>query len=69
MSQGGHVTMSTSGVKALEKWAADGGEVIRLSPEQAAEFDAASSQLATALIAELEADGIKAQQWADALKN
>jgi len=56
-------------VKALEKWEAEGGEVIKLSPERAAEFDAASSQLATALIAELEADGIKAQQWADALKN
>ena len=69
MSQGGHVTMSTSGVKALKKWEAEGGEVINLSPERAAEFDAASSQLATALIAELEADGIKAQQWADALKN
>lgn len=68
LSQGGHVTMSTSGVKALEKWEADGGEVINLSPERAAEFDAASSALSTALIAELEADGINAQQWADALK-
>ena len=68
LSQGGHVTMSTSGVKALEKWEADGGEVINLSPERAAEFDTASSALATALIAELEADGINAQQWADALK-
>ena len=60
---------STSGVKALKKWEAEGGEVINLSPDRAAEFDAASSQLAAALIAELEADGIKAQQWADALKN
>ena len=69
MSQGGHVTMSTSGVKALEKWEAEGGVVINLSPERAAEFDAASSQLANALIAELEEEGISAQQWADALKN
>ena len=69
MSQGGHITMSTSGVKALEKWEAAGGEVVQLSSERAAEFDAASSKLATALIAELEADGIKAQEWADALKN
>ena len=69
MSQGGHITMSTSGVKALEKWVAAGGELIELSSERAAEFDAASSKLATALIAELEADGIKAQEWADALKN
>lgn len=69
MSQGGHVTMSTSGVKALAKWEGAGGEVIQLSAERAAEFDAASSRLATALIAELEADGINAQEWADALKN
>ncbi len=69
MSQGGHITMSTSGVKALDKWVAAGGEVVELSSERAAEFDAASSKLATALIAELEADGIKAQEWADALKN
>ena len=27
MSWGGHITMSTSGVKALEKWEAAGGEV------------------------------------------
>jgi len=67
MSQGGHVTMSVSGVKALEKWAAEGGEVINLSAEAAAEFDAASATLATEVIAELEADGINAQEWADAL--
>ena len=68
MSQGGHVTMSTAGVKALEKWEAAGGEVIRLAPEQAAEFDTASAKLATSLIAELEGEGINAQAWADALK-
>ena len=68
MSQGGHVTMSTSGVKALEKWEAEGGEVVRLSPEAAAEFDAASAKLAEALIAELEGEGIEAGAWAAALK-
>ena len=68
MSQGGHVTMSTSGVKALEKWEAEGGEVVRLSPEAAAEFDAASAKLAEALIAELESEGIEAGAWAAALK-
>jgi len=68
MSQGGHVTMSTAGVKALETWEAEGGEVVRLSPEAAAEFDAASASLAEALIAELEADGIDAGAWAAALK-
>ena len=68
MSQGGHVTMSTAGVKALEKWEAGGGEVIRLSADVAAEFDAASSALAAEVIAELEADGINAKEWADALQ-
>ncbi len=68
MSQGGHITMSTAGVRALEKWEAEGGEVIRLSEEVAAEFNAASAALATEVIAELEADGINAQEWADALK-
>ena len=68
MSQGGHITMSTSGVKALEKWEAEGGEVVRLSPEAAAEFDAASAKLAEALIAELEGEGIEAGAWAAALK-
>ncbi len=68
MSQGGHVTMSTAGVKSLEKWAAEGGEVIELSPEAAAEFDAASAALAEKLIAELEAEGIGAAEWAAALK-
>ena len=44
MSQGGHITMSTSGVKALETWESEGGEVIRLSAERAAEFDEADPQ-------------------------
>ena len=28
MSEGGHVTTATAGVKSLEKWAAEGGEII-----------------------------------------
>ncbi|KMW59622.1 TRAP transporter solute receptor, unknown substrate 3 [Candidatus Rhodobacter oscarellae] len=68
MSQGGHVTMSTAGVKALEAWAADGGEVVELSAEAKAEFDAASVALAEKMIAELEADGVSAAEWAAALK-
>ena len=68
MSQGGHVTMSTAGVKALEKWEAEGGEVVRLSDEAAAEFNAASSSLAESVIAELEGDGIGAAAWAEALR-
>lgn len=68
MSLGGEVTMTNAGVKSLEKWAAGGGEVITLSPEAAAEFNAASSKLAEALIAELEGDGIDAWAWAAALQ-
>lgn len=69
MSQGGHVTMAVAGRESLEKWEAEGGEVVRLSPELAAEFDEASAALAKKLTAELEAEGIGAQEWADALQN
>lgn len=68
MSQGGHITMSTAGDKALAAWAEAGGQVIALSPEAKAEFDAASAALAERMIADLEADGINAAEWAAALK-
>ena len=55
-------------IKALEAWAGEGGEVIELTDEAKAEFDAASAALAEQLIAELEADGIGAAEWAAALK-
>ena len=67
MSQGGHVTMSNAGAKSLEKWASEGGEIITLSPEAAAEFNEASAGLAKKVIAELEEDGIGAAAWAEAL--
>ena len=60
--------MATAGVNALEKWAAEGGEVIDLSDEAKAEFNAASATLAERIIAELEADGVDAAAWAAALK-
>ena len=68
MSLAGNVTMSTSAVKAEEKWVAGGGEIIMLSDESAAEFDQASAALAEKIIGELEADGIKAAAWAEALR-
>lgn len=68
MSQAGYVTMSTAGVEALEKWVAEGGELIELSDDAKAEFDAASASLAENVIAELEAEGVKAADWATALK-
>ena len=68
MSWGGHITMSTAGVKSLEKWEAEGGEVIRLSDEAIAEFNAASASLADEVIAELDAEGIDASGWAAALR-
>lgn len=69
LSLGGNITMSTSAVKAEKKWIDGGGELITLSAEAASEFDTASAALAEKLIAELEADGIKAAAWAEALKN
>lgn len=68
MSIGGFVTMATSAVKALDKWVAGGGEVIELSSDAAAEFNAASAELAKTVIDELESDGIDAAAWAAALK-
>ncbi len=70
MSEGGRVTMTNASVKALDAWLAnDGGEVIELSPEAAAEFNAASDNLAAAVIAELDGEGIDASGWAAALRN
>ena len=65
----GNVTMSNDGVSALEKWIAAGGEVVDLSSDAAAAFNDASAALASNVIAELEADGVNAQAWADALKD
>lgn len=69
MSEGGRVTMTNASHKALEKWLAEGGELIELSPEAAAEFDAASDDLAASVIAELDGEGIDASGWAAALRN
>lgn len=68
LSLGGNETMSVSAVNAEKAWVESGGEIIMLSSDAAAEFDAASTALAENVIAELEADGIKAADWADALK-
>jgi len=68
LSLGGTETMSASAVNAEKAWVATGGEIVTVSAEAAAEFDAASAALAERLIAELEADGIKAADWAAALK-
>lgn len=69
MSEGGRVTMTNASHKALEKWLAEGGELIELSPEAAEEFDAASADLAASVIAELDGEGIDASGWAAALRN
>lgn len=68
LSLGGNETMSVSAVKAEEAWVASGGEIVQLSTDEAAQFNAASAALAEKVIAELEADGIKAADWAAALK-
>ncbi len=69
MSLKGHQTMTDDGIQALEGWIAGGGDIVDLSAEAAAEFDAASAGLAATVIAELEADGVAVQAWADALKD
>ena len=69
MSEGGRVTMTNASDKALAAWLAEGGELVELSPEAAAEFNAASDNLAAAVIAELDGEGIDASGWAAALRN
>ena len=68
-SKTGNMIMANDGISALQKWTAAGGEVIDLTADAAAEFNAASASLAEAVIAELEADGVNARAWADALKD
>ena len=68
MSEGGRVTMDNAATKALDAYVAAGGEVIDLSAEAAAEFNAASDALAADVIAELQADGVNAEVWAEALR-
>lgn len=68
MSEGGRVTMTNAADKALAKWTEGGGELIKLSDEAAAEFNAASDQLAASVIKELDGDGVDASAWATALR-
>jgi TRAP-type C4-dicarboxylate transport system substrate-binding protein len=68
-SLAGNATMAGDGVSALESWVASGGEVIDLSADAAAAFNDASANLAAEVIAELEAEGVNAKAWADALKD
>ena len=69
MSEGGRVTMTTASERARDAWLEGGGELIELSSEAAAEFNAASDNLAEAVIAELDGEGIAASEWAAALRN
>lgn len=69
LSEGGRVTMTNAADRALAKWIEQGGEVIELSPEAAAGFNAASDALAAAVIAELDGEGVDASAWAAALRN
>ena len=69
MSEGGRVTMTSASDRALDAWLAEGGELHTLSPEAAAEFNAASDSLAATVIAELEAVGIDASGFVAALRN
>ena len=69
MSEGGRVTMTSASDRSLAKWVSEGGEVIELSAEAAAEFNSASDDLAARVIAELDDEGIDASGWAAALRN
>lgn len=68
MSEGGRVTMANASDRALAAWVKGGGEVVTLSAEAAAEFNAATDKLAAQVIAELDKDGVKASEFAAALR-
>ena len=68
LSEGGRVTMDNAATKALDAFKANGGQVIELSPDASAEFNAATDALAADVIAELQADGVNAEAWASALR-
>ena len=61
--------MTSASERALKKWVDGGGEVIELSAEAAAEFNAATDVLAAEVIAELDGEGIDASGFAAALNN
>ena len=68
LSEGGRVTMTNAADKALAAWVDAGGELITLSDEAAAEFNAASDSLADTVISELDGEDIDASGWAAALR-
>lgn len=68
LSEGGRVTMTNAAEKALAAWIDGGGELITLTDDAAAEFNAASDSLAAEVIAELDGEGIDATAWAAALR-
>jgi len=68
MSEGGRVTMANASDRALAAFVKSGGEVIDLTPEAAAEFNARTDALAEQVILELQADGVNAEAWAAALR-
>ncbi|MEM1298059.1 MAG: TRAP transporter substrate-binding protein [Pseudomonadota bacterium] len=63
ISESGRQIMDNAATKALEAYAAGGGEIIDLTPEAAAEFNSASQVLAGEVISEL-----GAEDWAAALR-
>ena len=69
LSEGGRVTMTRASDRALAKWVEEGGEIVELTPEAAAEFNAESDNLAASVIVELDGEGIDASGWAAALRN
>ena len=69
LSEGGRVTMDNAATAALSAWVDGGGELITLEPGAAAEFNAATDALAAKIIADLDAEGKKASDWATALRN
>nr|WP_321460464.1 TRAP transporter substrate-binding protein [uncultured Cohaesibacter sp.] len=69
LSEEGRRIQAEGVAMAEQNFAAMGKEIIELSAEEVAKFNAASDSLVATIVTELEADGIKAQDYVEALKN
>ena len=68
LSRAGRDTQAGGADRALQAFADLGKEIITLSPEEAAKFNAATDALAESVVAELEADGVSVSGYVSALR-
>ncbi|WP_305989296.1 TRAP transporter substrate-binding protein [Roseibium sp. MMSF_3544] len=68
LSEAGRKTQAAGAERALKAFSDMGKEIIELSPEEAAKFNAATDALIEEVVAELESDGVDAGAYVNALR-